>query len=83
MLRHSMKQGTEQYSDMIKEKEDRIMQLSQIAKGINPSSQFAKVLAASSESRYMDLDKFEDEEMTKAQFLMAQVNLEPIMSQYS
>jgi hypothetical protein len=54
--------------------------LSQIAKGINPSTQFAKVLAASSESRYMDLDKFEDEEMTKAQFLMAQVNLEPIMS---
>lgn len=70
ILQHSVKQGTE-VSHLLKEKDTRILQLSQIARGIKPSAQFAEVLACSSEQRYMDIDKFEDEEMTKAQYLMA------------
>ena len=52
-----------------------------------PSAQLAEVLAVSEEAtgqNQFDLDDFEDDQkMSKAEFLMAQIDLDPIESQYS
>lgn len=52
-----------------------------------PSAQLSEVLAVSDEAtgrNQFDLDDFEDDQkMSKAEFLMAQIDLDPIESQYS
>ena len=56
-------------------------------KGSGPSPQLAEVMAISDEvsgRNQFDLDDFEDDhKMSKAEFLMAQIDLDPIESQYS
>jgi hypothetical protein len=73
----------------LQEKEKKIKQLTkmvQMYESKGPSAQFAEILAISGNfDDHYDIDDFEDQEqqMTKAEFLMAQVDLDPIESQYS
>ena len=62
-------------------------QENQSSNQFQPSAQLSEVLAVSDEAagqNQFDLDDFEDDQkMSKAEFLMAQIDLDPIESQYS